>query len=268
MSSSHSKTPLVALGFASCQLPLLVAVAVGWWTAWAGLAAGVGVSVLFSVAWARRARQQLFLLGIAAGLVFSIVGASLTLPSLRHLVGALPSYQLGTPYDSRADTPMAVELVSIQGGAPRTDLLYQGDVLRTRSEGGTSYLYSVVAPIAPVDWEPGRPVPAWAICEVSREGKGKQASAERECKQLLGHQPASYEHETFDADLPNAPMVQQAMQRHHLTQAPHAPIFVLSRAEDAWPGLIAPIVLMLLSLGALVGVVNKHVETLGRANRA
>lgn len=171
MSSSHSKTPLVALGFASCQLPLLVAVAVGWWTAWAGLAAGVGVSVLFSVAWARRARQQLFLLGIAAGLVFSIVGASLTLPSLRHLVGALPSYQLGTPYDSRADTPMAVELVSIQGGAPRTDLLYQGDVLRTRSEGGTSYLYSVVAPIAPVDWEPGRPVPAWAICEVSREGK-------------------------------------------------------------------------------------------------
>jgi hypothetical protein len=250
---------LLLLGLATCQLPLFVAVAVGWWSPWAGVAAGVSVAVLFGVLWSRRAGQPRFLLGIAAGLAFAIMGASLMLPSLRMLLGALPSYQLASARELGGGTPMAVEVMTIDGGAPRTDLVHMGEVFRTRGEGGTFFLYSVVAPVVPAGWTKSEPVPAWVICELSRESPDEQEIAQKDCVALLA-QPAIYEREGFDGDLPNAPMVAEAMARHALAQAEDAPVFVLHQADDGWRGIIAPLLLLVVSIGAVKGAVKAHLE--------
>jgi hypothetical protein len=227
---------------------------------WAGLIGGIVLSVVFGLLWSRRGGQPLLLIGILAGVAFSVVGVSLMLPSLKLLFGALPSYELGTGYDLGNDTPMEVELVTIEGGAPRTDLLYMGDVYESRNDSGTSYLYSVVAPVVPAEWEPSAPVPAWVICEVSRRSTGKQQSAKDECIERLADEAASYERETFDADLPNAPMVEKAMAQHDLTQTDDAPIFVLFLADDIVPGIVAPLVLLLVALGGVRSGVKRSLE--------
>ena len=253
------KRQLLFLGIATVQLPLFVAVAVGWWSPWVGVATASAVSIVFGVLWSR-AGQRLFLLGIPAGIGFAIMGGSLMLPSLRMLVGSLPSYQLGSDQELGGGTPMAVEVMTIEGGAPRTDLTYMGDVFRTRGESGIFYLYSVVAPVVPAHWKQSEPVPAWAICEVTRKSEREEQDAEKECLALLA-QPGVYEHETFDTDIPNAPLVNKAMAKHGLTQAKAAPVFVLHEASAGWQGIIAPLLLLLVTLGAVTGAVKKYLAT-------
>lgn len=247
---------LFLLGFATCQLPLFIAVALGWWSPWAGVGVGIAVSVTAAALWSRRAGNALFILGAFAGVGFAVMGASLVVPSLRMLVGAAPGYRLGTPIETGGGTPMAVNVYAIEGGAPRADLVYVGDVFETRGEAGVSYLYSVVAPIVAPDWSKPTPVPAWVICEVARRDDGEQAAAEKECIALI-KEARIYEHETFDADLPNGPMVQAAMAQHGLEQADGAPIFVLHEPEHGLKGLLIPLVFLLLSLGALSNVAKK-----------
>jgi hypothetical protein len=255
------KRSLFALGLATCVLPLFVAVAVGMWSPWAGLLAGATVAIGFGVWWSRRAGRVSYLLGIAAGMALAVVGASLLLPSLRMLTGSLPTYRLGTAYQPAEGTPMSLEMLAIEGGAPRVDLLYVGDVFETRNDSGTENIYSVVSPVVPPEWERTSAVPAWAICEVSRDTTGQSESAREECAGLFGRRRSMYEREGFDADLPNGPMVEEAMAEHGLTQDEAAPIFVLRTTDEAWRGVVIPLILALLCLGGVRAATNEHGST-------
>ena len=96
------------------------------------------------------------------------------------------------------------------------------------------------------------------ICEEDDGSASKTAWALKRCGERLAGDALVVEHEDFDADLPNAPMIAEAMAAHSLRQSDGAPIFVLRGNDEAWAGVIVPLILALLAIGFVTGAVKRH----------